>query len=75
MMVWVILAGLGIVGKINKTTFKIIDLQFHLQSLNMDYISDVLTTNWFLVVKLGMSFLIGTLIVIGIKFSVKEMKK
>ena len=41
----------------------------------MDYINDVLTTNWFLVVKLGMSFLIGTLIAIGIRYSVKEMKK
>ncbi len=35
----------------------------------------MLTINWFLVVKLGMSLLIGTLIVLGIKFSVKEMKK
>ena len=41
----------------------------------MDYINDMLTTNWFLVVKLGMSFLIGTLIAIGIRYSVKEMKK
>lgn len=41
----------------------------------MDYINDMLTTNWFLVVKLGMTFLIGALIAIGIKFSVKEMKK
>ena len=75
MMVWVISAGLGIAEKISKTTLKIIDLQFHLQSLTMDYINDMLTTNWFLVVKLGMSFLIGALIAIGIKFSVKEMKK
>lgn len=39
----------------------------------MDYLSDVLSTNWFLVVKLGMGLLIGTLIALGIKYSLREM--
>ena len=37
----------------------------------MDYLSDVLSTNWFLVVKLGMGLLIGTLIALGIRYSLK----
>tara|TARA_Y200000002_G_scaffold373793_1_gene373480 strand:- start:3713 stop:3838 length:126 start_codon:yes stop_codon:yes gene_type:complete len=41
----------------------------------MDYLNDMLTTNWFLVVKLGMGLLIGTLIALGIKHSLREMKK
>lgn len=41
----------------------------------MDYLNDMLTTNWFLVVKLGMGLLIGTLIAIGIRYSLREMKE
>ena len=41
--------------------------------LAMDYLSDVLSTNWFLVVKLGMGLLIGTLIALGIRYSLREM--
>ncbi len=41
----------------------------------MDYLNDMLTTNWFLVVKSGMGLLIGILIVLGIKFSLREVKR
>ena len=41
----------------------------------MDYLNDMLTTNWFLVVKLSMGLLVGTFIALGIRYSLREMKE